>query len=174
MKDNFVIITALATSEEQATSRLSDLASKGLALVDFKVPMISYRFAKSESQTVDYLIDFSKNANAEYFEMYAEHGWMHIFSHEQLHYFKAEKGVARFNTDIEGKAQRYLMESKRYGKASIICLLPVILFGFLLFNFQSVGEWITLPLFVLTSLSVMTLIFFMMPAITYYLRAKRL
>ncbi len=174
MKDNFVIITALATSEKQATARLSDLASKGLALVDFKVPMISYRFARSESQALDYLIDFSNNDNDEYFGMYAQQGWTHVFTHDHLHYFKAEKGVAPFNTDVEGKAQLYIKESKRYGKASIICLLPVILFGFLLFNFQSAKEWITLPLFVLTSLSVMTLIFFMMPAVTYYLRAKRL
>lgn len=174
MKENFVIITALATSEEQATSKLSDLASKGLALVDFKVPMISYRFRHSEKQEADYLIDYSEKANAEYFEMYAEQGWTHVFTHEHLHYFRAEKDVKPFNTDVEGKAQRYLKESKRYGKASLVCLLPVILFGYLLFTFQSAGDLITLPLFVLTFFSLMTLVFFIMPTITYFLRAKRL
>ncbi len=174
MKENHVIITALASSEKQATQKLSECASKGLLLVDFKVPMLSYRFSRQEKQEVDYLIDFSAKANSAYFDDYREHGWEHVFSYEHLHYFKAEKGTTAFNTDVEGKVQRYLKESKHFAKYTLFGLVPALLFGFLLMTFQTSGDLITLPLFVLTFFSVMSVVFCIMPTILYFIRAKRL
>lgn len=174
MKENHVIITALASSEKQAIQKLSECASKGLLVVDFKVPMLSYRFARKEKQEVDYLIDFSAKANSTYFDKYLEHGWQHVFSYENLHYFKAEKGTTAFNTDVEGKIQRYLIESKRFAKYTLFGILPALLFGFLLITFKTSSDLITLPLFVLTFLSVMSVVFCVMPAIMYFVRAKQL
>jgi hypothetical protein len=174
MKEKFVIVTALAFSDQQDTKRLSEFASKGLLLNDFRVPLLSYRLFPQDKQEVDFLIDFHQGATQEYMESYAQNGWEHVFSHEDLHYFKAVKATAPFYTDIEGKAQRYKKESKRYGVYTIISVFPTLLFGYLLSAFQSSGEVVTLPLFVLTGLSVMSLIFCLMPSVTYHFRAKRL
>lgn len=174
MKDRFVIVTALAFSDQQDTQRLSDFASKGLLLKDYRIPLLSYRLIPQEKQEIDFLIDFHQGATQEYVDSYAQNGWDHVFSHEELHYFKAVKGTTPFYTDIEGKVVRYNKESKRFGFYTLISLLPALLFGYLLLAFQTSEELVTLPLFILSGLSVMSLIFCFMPFVTYYFRAKRL
>lgn len=174
MKDKFLIVTSLAFSDQQDTKRLSEFASKGLLLNDFRIPMLSYRLLPNEKQDVDFLIDYHQNATQEYYDSYLQNGWEQVFSHEDMHYFKASKGTTPFYSDVEGKALRYRNESKRYGIYSLISLLPALLFGFLLITYQSSGELVTLPLFVGTGLSVMTFIFCIMPFVTYHFRAKRL
>jgi hypothetical protein len=172
MKDKFVVITALAFSDQQDLKRLSGFASRGMLLEDFRVPLLSYRLLPKEKQDIDYLIDFQQEANQDYFDSYSQNGWELVFSYEDLHYFKAAKGTIPFYSDVEGKVLLYKKESKRYGLYSMISLLPTLLFGYLLSIFQSSGEMVTLPLFVLTGLSAMSLLFFVMPFITYHFRAK--
>lgn len=174
MKEKFVIVTALAFSDQQDTKRLSEFASKGLLLNDYRIPLLSYRLIPQEKQEVDFLIDFHQGAAQEYVDSYAQNGWDHVFSHEDLHYFKAVKGTTPYFTDIEGRSQRYKKESKRFGIYTLISLLPTLLFGYLLFTFQTSDELVTLPLFILSGLSVMSLIFCIMPFVTYHFRAKRL
>lgn len=174
MKEKFVIVTALAFSDQQDTKRLSEFASKGLLLKDFRVPLLSYRLFPQEKQELDFLIDYHQGVTQEYMDSYSQNGWWHVFSHEDLHYFKANKATVPFYTDIEGKAQRYKKESNRYGLYTLISVLPSLLFGFLLLTFQSSGEVVTLPLFMLSGVSVMSFIFCVMPFVTYYFRAKRL
>jgi hypothetical protein len=174
MKDKFVIVTALAFSDHQDTKRLSEFASKGLVVKDYKVPLLSYRLFPQEKQEVDFLIDYQQTAAQEYFDSYVQNGWEHVFSYEELHFFKAAKGTMPFYSDTEGKFQRYKKESKRYGLYTLISLIPVLLFGFLLSTFQTSGEMVTLPLFILTGISIMSFIFCIMPFVTYHFRAKRL
>jgi hypothetical protein len=128
MKDRFVIVTALAFSDQQDTKRLSEFASKGLLLKDFRIPMLSYRLIPQEKQEVDFLIDYQQSATQDYYDSYVHMGWEHVFSSEDMHYFKADKGVEPFYSDIEGKIQRYRKESKRYGLYSLISLFPSVLF----------------------------------------------
>ena len=174
MKDKFVIVTALAFSDQQDTKRLSEFASKGLLLNDYRIPLLSYRLIPQEKQEVDFLIDYHQGATQEYVYSYTQNGWDHVFSHDDLHYFKAVKGTVPFYTDIEGKVMRYKKESKRFGIYTLISLLPTLIFGYLLFTFQTSEELVTLPLFILSGLSVMSLIFCFMPFVTYHFRAKRL
>lgn len=174
MKDKFVIVTALAFSDQQDTKRLSEFASKGLLLKDFRIPLLSYRLIPQEKQEIDFLIDYHLSAAQEYVNSYLQNGWDHVFSHEDLHYFKAVKGTAPFYTDIEGKVMRYKKESKRFGIYTLMSLIPTMVFGYLLFTFQTSEELVTLPLFILSGLSVMSLIFCVMPFVTYHFRAKRL
>ena len=174
MKDRFVIVTALAFSDQQDTKRLSDFASKGLLLKDFRIPMLSYRLIPQDKQEVDYLIDYQQQATQEYYDSYLKTGWQHVFSSEDMHYFKADKGTAPFYSDVDGKIQRYKKESKRYGIYTLISLFPAVLFGFLLFTYRMSAELITLPLFVAAGLSTMSFVFCVMPFLTYRLRAYKL
>ncbi|MDP3306011.1 MAG: DUF2812 domain-containing protein [Erysipelotrichaceae bacterium] len=174
MRDKFVIVTALAFSDQQDTKRLSEFASKGLLLNDYRIPLLSYRLIPQEKQEVDFLIDYHRGSAQEYVDSYIQNGWDHVFSHVDLHYFKAAKGTAPFYTDIEGKVMRYKKESKRFGMYTLISLIPTLVFGYLLFTFQSSEELVTLPLFIISGISVMTLIFCIMPFVTYHFRAKRL
>jgi hypothetical protein len=173
MKDKFVVITALAFSDQQDLKRLSGFASRGLLMKDFRVPLLSYRLLPNEKQDIDYLIDFHQEASQNYFDSYSQNGWEPVFSYEDLHYFKAAKGTEPFYTDVEGKVQRYRKVSNRFGLYTLISLFPALLFGYLLSTFQSSGEIVTLPLFVLTGLSIMSLLFCGMPFVTYHFRAKR-
>lgn len=174
MKDKFVIVTALAFSDQQDLKRLSEFASKGLMVKNYRIPLLSYQLFPQEKQEVDFLIDYQQSATEEYFESYVQNGWENVFTHEDLHFFKAAKGTMPFYSDTEGKFQRYKKESKRYGIYTLISLIPVLLFGFLLSTFESSGEMVTLPLFMLTGLSIMSLIFCVMPFVTYHFRAKKL
>lgn len=174
MKEKFVIVTALSFSDQQDTKRLSEFASKGLMLKDYRIPLLSYRLFPSEKQEVDFLIDYQQNASLEYIDSYAQNGWQLVFAHEDLHYFKADKGTPAFYSDMEGKIALYRKESKRFGLYTLLSLIPVLLFGFLLSTFQSSGEIVTLPLFMLTGLSIMSFIFCVMPFVTYHFRANKL
>jgi hypothetical protein len=174
MKEKFVIVTALAFSDQQDTKRLSEFASKGLMLKDYRIPLLSYRLLPAEKQKVDFLIDFQQNASSEYIDSYAQNGWQLVFAHEDLHYFKADKGTPTFYSDIEGKTSLYRKESKRYGLYAILSLIPLSLFGFLFSTFRSASEIVTLPLFMFTGLSIMSFIFCIMPFVTYHFRANKL
>jgi hypothetical protein len=174
MKDKFVIVTALAFSDQQDTKRLSEFASKGLVLKDYRIPMLSYRLTPQEKQEVDFLIDYQPMATKEYYDAYLTMGWQHVFSSDDMHYFKAEKGTVPYYSDVEGKVLRYTKESRRYGIYTLISVFPALLFGFLLFIYQSSGDMVTLPLFIASGLSVMSLVFCIMPFVTYHFRAKRL
>lgn len=174
MKDKYVIVTALAFSDEQDTKRLSEFASKGLFLKDFRIPLLSYRLIPQEKQEVDFLIDYQQKASQEYYDSYLKMGWESVFSSDDMHYFKAEKGTVPFFSDVEGKVQRYRKESRRYGIYTLISLFPAVLFGYLLYTYRLSTDVITLPLFVATGLSVMSLVFCIMPFVTYHFRANRL
>jgi len=84
MKDKYVIVTALAFSDEQDTKRLSEFASKGLFLKDFRIPLLSYRLIPQEKQEVDFLIDYQQKASQEYYDSYLKMGWESVFSSEQM------------------------------------------------------------------------------------------
>ena len=174
MKEKFVIITALAFSDQKDTQRLSEFASKGLQLKDYRIPLLSYKLVPKDKQDIDYLIDYHQGVNQEYLKSYSQNGWNHVFTHENLHFFSAVKGTIPFYTDVEGKKECYKKESKRYALFVLISLFPTSIFGFLLYNFRLAGESVTLPLFILTGLSVMSLIICTMPFITYHFRAERL
>jgi hypothetical protein len=109
------LLQRLAFSDQQDTKRLSEFASKRFVLKISEYPLLSYRLIPQEKQEVDFLIDYQQSATQDYYDSYLKMGWEHVFSSDDMHYFKAEKGTVPFFSDVEGKVQRYRKESRRYG-----------------------------------------------------------
>lgn len=142
-KTRLVSYNALSNTEQKDMRRLGLAAAKGLMLVGFNIPFISYRLKQQASELVDFSIDYQENADQTYFYRLKKGKWEHVFSYKHLHFFKAPISTKPIYTDVLGKANFYKQQIKLFvGFLFLGLLVASGLFALLAFNINFGFEWL--------------------------------
>ena len=101
----------LAFLESKDLKMMEDMAQKGFTPIGVNV-FGFYKFAPSTVEDVDYSMDiFQTRMNLDGFEEYKEifksGGWEHVFSANNVHFFKAKRGTTPIYTDKSNESIKY-------------------------------------------------------------------
>ena len=101
----------LAFSENKDLKMMEDMAKKGYAPVGANA-FGFYKFAPATPEDIDYSMDIfcakpDSGEFEEYSEIFKSGGWEHVFSLDNIHFFKAEKGTTPIYTDRSNESLKY-------------------------------------------------------------------
>ena len=125
----------LAFSEGKDLKMMEDMAQKGFTPIGANV-FGFYKFAPSEVEDVDYSMDIFQIKNdldgfEEYKEIFKSGGWQHVFSIDNLHFFKAKKGTTPIYTDKSNESIKH-HNMKTISSKGAVGTLAISVFLFLL------------------------------------------
>ncbi|WP_238884046.1 DUF2812 domain-containing protein [Clostridium sp. YIM B02551] len=174
MKSKYVIIEGFAFNEEGDMKRLSKYASQGWILESI-VGGFFYKLKKDRPQNIVYSLDYQREANEEYFDIFKEAGWKHVISlGKQMHIFSAEAGTKPIYSDRETQIDKYEDIRFRTGKASLYSsIVGILLIGLLIFSFIAMRP-IFLPILCLLFIDIVIFTFNFMPYVAYNSRIKQI
>lgn len=116
-----VISNGIAFSEKKDLEMLRKEAANGWIVKRFK--KMGYEFEKGNPEDVIFSIDIRELEEEEldeYIELFETAGWTHIFSHYDMHLFKALPGTKPIYTDKESKVGKIERLQKSVGPAAAI------------------------------------------------------
>jgi hypothetical protein len=174
-KIKYVPSGGLAFFEEKDMKKLSEYAKEGWILESFAV--FGYKLRKGERRSIEYSLDYQKEADVEYFTYFEEAGWSHVCSAgNEIHLFSAPRGTKPIYSDKPTTIEKYEREKKQMGKAAFPFFISTVVFMFL--SILSKYGWLsenTGNFFELLGLvSLIILIFPGLPYISYQFKLNKL
>lgn len=136
----YVISNGLAFAEESDMDRLSAWAEKGWFLDRFA--MFGFILRRGEPQQRIYCLDIrqlQKEEEAEYRNIFADSGWIHICSSGDFHIFSAEPGTIPIHTDAATLYDKYIRVARISRISAFIMLLLTL--GSIAVRFMSTQVW---------------------------------
>ncbi|WP_130859457.1 DUF2812 domain-containing protein [Gracilibacillus phocaeensis] len=161
----------LAFGEEKDMERLSDYAKQGWILTGNQ--FLGYRLRKGEPQDLIYSVDTQQDADEDYFLIFKEAGWTHLYSMGDIHYFSAPSGTKPIYSDKDSLRERFEQDKRFCGKYAVH-FLTIVLGSVLLL---ALAEYFALPHFISVILAVifgMTLIPLVFTSMPYFAYRKKL
>lgn len=168
MKTKYAMNGGLAFSEKKDIRKLEKLASEGWLFTAFAWGGFCYKLKQGPKQELTYTMDFQSKPDAEYFEIFKTAGWSHVTSSaNQIHVFCAPKGTAPIYSGNEIDEGKYKDIKSMSGKGAFYSLLALLVFSLSMKLSQSYFEFLMIPFYVLTLLSLVAFVFCFMPYVAY-------
>ena len=165
-KTKYMMSNGLAFEEKKDMQKLREKSLQGWHLKRWR--LAGYELVQGEKEDVIYSIDYrdiNPDEEAEYFELFAVSGWMHVCSEHGMHVFKAKPGTIPIYSDPESSIDKITRQGKSVFLILPVCLVTTVILGLLgqitsgiiqtVLNFGFViSTVITIPV-VMTSLAVL-------------------
>ncbi|TCI67853.1 DUF2812 domain-containing protein [Exiguobacterium sp. SH0S7] len=133
MKRKYIASWGLALAEDKEMDKLSRMAAKGWHLEKFDT--LGYTLFKGEPKEVKYSLDYRKQPDEDYFELFSASGWEHVASNGgEIHIFKGDLKARPIYSDIETSYEKYSFkenEMKRVVQPTFVIWLGVTILLFL-------------------------------------------
>lgn len=123
----YVWCSGLAFKEEEDMKKLSQYAQHGWIFEKVAFLGFAYKLKKRESLNIEYTLDFQKDADDEYFTLFQDAGWTHVYSLVHLHIFHAPAGTKPIYTDKQTAAEKFERLKKDSGIVAFISLVAFLL-----------------------------------------------
>ncbi|MCD5323430.1 MULTISPECIES: DUF2812 domain-containing protein [Pontibacillus] len=124
-KTKYIASGGLAFSEEEDMKKLSSLSEEGW--IAKKLAPFGYVCKRGESKSLQYAVDYRKDADDEYFAYFEEAGWTHVSTAvNYIHLFSAPEGTTPIYTDKPSTIEKYEAEKRVMGRAALPTLLITI------------------------------------------------
>lgn len=174
MKNKYVMISGLATSEESDMEKLKKYASQGWILEDI-IGGFFYKLKKDKPQDIVYSLDYQTDADKEYFSIFRESGWEHVVSIENyMHIFSAQDGSKPIYSDCESEIDKYTSIRNQTRKGTLYSLIIAIaLMGLLVVSIIAIRP-IFLIIVGLLIIDIFVFVFNFIPYLTYNSRIKQI
>ncbi|ERG67484.1 DUF2812 domain-containing protein [Exiguobacterium chiriqhucha] len=171
MKRKYMSSWGLAFAEEREMKKLGEMAARGWHLEKFAP--LGYTLVEGEPMDVRYSLDYRKQPDEDYFELFAASGWEHVTSTgDEIHVFKGSPDATPLYTDRQTTQEKYGQVERTMGRGALICLLLFLGFVFMLqLDWPQTAEAIIL---VLQTLVVIGLVFTGLPYLGFLVKRKRL
>lgn len=167
----YVLMGGFAFSENSDMEKLKNLAKQGWILDGVSLPLLSYRFKKGEPQNLDFAVDYQKEVDEEYFQLFESAGWKHELSlSDDIHLFSAPEGTKPIYTDRYSKIDTLNVVGDRLKKPSIFT--AILLLAMMIFNIVVRPDGMLH--YIITFLIYIALIFTGLPYIAYKYRIRKL
>lgn len=174
MKNKYVMISGLAFSEETDLKKLNKYAKEGW-LLEGIVGGFFYKLRKDKPQDLIYNLDYQREADEEYFNIFKEAGWNQVVSvGNYIHIFSAKAGTKPIYSDRESEVDKYTRVRNTTKKGTIYSLV----IGLILIGIMIISAIAIKPLFslieVLFVIDLIVFIFNFMPYVAYNKRIKKI
>lgn len=171
MKRKYMSSWGLAFAEEREMKKLGEMAARGWHLEKFAP--LGYTLVEGEPMDVRYSLDYRKQPDEDYFELFAASGWEHVTSTgDEIHVFKGRPDAIPLYTDQTTTHDKYAQVERQMGKAALVFL--VISIGLMLLlqlNWSGTAEAI---IWIVQTLVVIGLVFTGLPYLGFLVKRKRL
>lgn len=166
-------LSFLNSGEKADMLKLQSLAKEGWIVTKFE--SLYYLCEKQEPTQVQYAIDYRKNVDEEYFEIFNMAGWTHVDSVEYIHLFKAEIDTAPLLTDLETRIDVMKVEMKRFFRYSVFTVLIFFYLSLVLnYALNIENTLLTSIIVILMILSLISVVFTTLPFLGYFSRVLKL
>lgn len=168
MNNKYLINPGLAFAEDSLIKRLNTYAQKGWLLEKFTCGGTFLKLVKGQPTDAIYCMDSQKEVDQEYFQLFENAGWKHVFTgYDMYHFFQAPKGTATIYTDPITAKEKHSDIQAITGKGAFIS--GIILILAILLQITTLN---TLPLlatigFIIGFISLIVFIFCFMPWVAY-------
>lgn len=174
MKYKYVMISGLASNEEQDMLRLSEYASKGWILESISYGFF-YRLREDEPQDLIFTIDYQSNVNEDYYLILEQSGWKHVANIEnEIHIFSAKKGTPQIYSDSETELDKYTKVKIQTKKGMIYSFIVSILLTLSLIPAMLISKLLFTTVLVLLMIDVVIFTFNLIPYLSYSNRIKQI
>lgn len=174
MKSKYVMISGFAFSEESDMETLKDYASQGWIL-EAIIGGFFYKLKKDKPQDIVYTLDYQREVNEEYFNIFKEAGWKLVVSVEnQMHIFSAQAGTKPIYSDCESEIDKYTSIKNRTEKGTIYSLTIAMALILLLVVSVKAIRPIFLIVVGLLIIDIFVFVFNFMPYLAYNSRIKQI
>lgn len=174
MKYKYIMISGLASNEEQDMLKLSEYASKGWILESISYGFF-YKLRKDVPQDLTFTIDYQSNITEDYYLILEQAGWKLVTTIQgEIHIFSAPSGTPALYSDSETEIDKYT-KIKLETKKGVICSFFI---SILLILSIIPSILISKPLFIaielLLMIDIVILIFNLIPYLSYSDRIKQI
>lgn len=174
MKYKYIIISGLASNEEEDMLKLRKYASKGWILDSISYGFF-YKLKKDVPQDIIYTIDYQNNVTEDYYLIFKQAGWNHVTSIEnKIHIFSAPKGTTSIYSDSETELNKYNKIRIKTKKGVIFSSIISILFLLIIFPSILISKLLFITILLLFMVNIIILIFNLIPYLSYSDRIKQL
>lgn len=171
MKRKYMSSWGLAFAEEREMKKLGEMAARGWHLEKFAP--LGYTLVEGEPRDVRYSLDYRKQPDEDYFELFAASGWEHVTSTgDEIHVFKGSPDATPLYTDQQTTHEKYAQVERPMGKAAFTCLMLFV--GTLLLlrlDWSGTAEAI---IWIIQMFVVVGLVFTGLPYLGFLIKRKRM
>lgn len=166
-------LSFLNSGEKADMMKLQALAKEGWIVTQFK--SLYYLCEKQEPTNIQYAIDYRKNVDEEYFEIFHMAGWTHVDSVEYIHLFKADENNAPLLTDLDTRIDVMKVEMKRFFRYSVFTVLIFFYLSLVLnYALNTENSWLTTMMIILMIVSLISVVFTTLPLLGYFSRVLKI
>jgi hypothetical protein len=166
-------LSFLNSGERADMQKLQHLAKQGWIVTQFK--SLYYLCEKQEPANIQYAIDYRKNVDEEYFEIFHMAGWKYVGSVEYIHLFKADENNAPLLTDLETRIDVAKQEMKRFFRYSVFTILVFFYLNTVInYALNIENTLLTIIMIILLILSLISVVFTFLPLLGYFSRVLKL
>lgn len=174
MRNKYIIISGLAFSEETDLEKLHKYAKEGWLLESITGGFF-YKLKKDKPQDIIYNLDYQREADEEYFNIFKEAGWNQVVSvGNYIHIFSAQAGTKPIYSDKESEIDKYTRIRDTTKKGSIYSLI----IGLISIGMSTISLITIKPVFLLLEglflVDLIIFIFNFMPYIAYNKRINKI
>ncbi len=177
MTNKYVLCGGLAFSADKDMKKLKVYAQKGWFLEDMAFGMF-YRLKKGKPDNTEFAVDYQSKPGDEYFNIFSEAGWTHLFSlSNEIHFFSAAEGSKAIYTDRTSELERDSLQKERFKRWLIMTSLLFVVTSVLhLFIFSKVtSTYLSVALLIAWFvIGLLPFIFTLLPYLGYSYRVRKL
>lgn len=170
MKRKYMASWGLAFAEDKEMDKLSRMAAEGWHLEKFAP--LGYTLVEGEPTEVKYSLDYRKQPDEDYFELFSASGWEHVTSTgDEIHIFKGNLDARPLYSDVETTHEKYLKVERQMGKLALPLLIIWIgLMALLSLNWSNFMENAILAIEMIVTVA---LVFTGLPYLGFLFKRKR-
>lgn len=130
MKRKYMMSWGLAFAEEKEMRKLERMAASGWHLETFAP--FGFTLVEGEPMDVQYNLDYRKDADDDYFELFRASGWEHVTTAgDEIHIFKGAREARPIYSDAETTREKYATEATKMGRYAAWTLVAWLLIALL-------------------------------------------
>lgn len=174
MKYKYLMISGLASNEEQDMLKLSEYTAKGWILESISYGFF-YKLRKDVPQDLIYTLDYQNNASEDYYLILKQAGWKHVTTtKDEIHIFSAPSGTPAIYSDSETELYKYTKIKIQTKKGIIYSFIISILLTLSLIPSVLISRSLFNVILVLFTIDITILIFNLIPYLSYSDRIKQI
>lgn len=174
MKYKYIVISGLASNEEQDMLKLSEYAGKGWILESISHGFF-YKLRKDVPQDLIFTLDYQSNVTEDYYLILKQAGWEYVTSIEgEIHIFSALSGTPAIYSDSETELDKYSQIKTETKKGVIYSVIISILLILLIIPAVLISKPLFIAIEVLLMIDFIILFFNLIPYLSYTSRIKQI
>ncbi|MCQ9331413.1 DUF2812 domain-containing protein [Corynebacterium phoceense] len=160
----------MAFSQDRELETFSRMAARGKRLVGLGALGHGWSFEDAEPEQAIFDVAYESKPDSGYFELFDKAGWARVFSHGNMHVFKAAPGTPPVHTTVESQRDELVALRNLFARYAAVAVGVFVILGVL----TSIVDWNKWIEFWLLVVAVIPLVYTVMPLTAYTVKLCRM